>query len=219
MIAGPPEQVDAVIAAVTAQDRLARRVELEVASHTALMDPILPELRIGLADLTPKTPTIPFLSTVADTEASADVRRRATGSANVRQPVRFSQAIAAAAEEHATFVEVSPHPTADLCHQRHAGVGTHHHSIGTLQRDTDDTLTFHTNLNTTHTTIPRAPRTHPNRTRCYPPPPGTTPATGSRGTTATRVAEASLCSGRRHGSNERHPRVGKHTRSGCPLAR
>ena len=28
----------------------------------------------------------------------------------------------------------------------------HHHSIGTLARDTHDTLTFHTNLNATHTT-------------------------------------------------------------------
>ena len=27
----------------------------------------------------------------------------------------------------------------------------HHHSIATLQRDADDTVTFHTNLNATHT--------------------------------------------------------------------
>ena len=36
VIAGPPEQVDAVIAAVAAQDRFARRIEMEVASHTPL---------------------------------------------------------------------------------------------------------------------------------------------------------------------------------------
>ena len=30
------------------------------------MDPILSELRSALADLKPKTPTIPFISTVAD---------------------------------------------------------------------------------------------------------------------------------------------------------
>ncbi len=33
VIAGPPEQVDAVIAVVGAQDRLARRIEVDVASH------------------------------------------------------------------------------------------------------------------------------------------------------------------------------------------
>ena len=47
VIAGPPEQVDAVIAVVDAQDRLARRIEVDVASHHPIMDPMLPELRFG----------------------------------------------------------------------------------------------------------------------------------------------------------------------------
>ena len=42
---------------------------------------------------------------------------------------------------------------------------THHHSIGTLWRDSDDTVSFHTNLNTTHTepsaADPASPRTAP----------------------------------------------------------
>lgn len=52
VIAGPPEQVDTVIAAVATQNRLARRVEVDVASHHPIIDPILPELRSALADLT-----------------------------------------------------------------------------------------------------------------------------------------------------------------------
>jgi hypothetical protein len=43
VVAGSVAQVDAVIIAVSAQDRFARRVNMEVASHTALMDPILAE--------------------------------------------------------------------------------------------------------------------------------------------------------------------------------
>ena len=84
--------------------------------------------------------------------------------ANLRNPVRFSQAIATAGAEHATFVEISPHPLLT-----HAITDTlaevHHHSIGTLQRDTHDTLTFHTHLNATHTTRPphteHPPEPHP----------------------------------------------------------
>ena len=42
---------------------------------------------------------------------------------------------------------------------------THHHSIGTLWRDGDDTVSFHTNLNATHTThppqTPHPPEPHP----------------------------------------------------------
>src|SRR6201996_1435142 len=163
VIAGAVAQVDAVINAVSAQDRFARRVNMEVASHTELMDPILPELRSELADLTPKTPTIPFISTVADA-TETPVLDADYWVANVRQPVRLHQAISIAAEQHATFVEISPHPTLT-----HAVTETlesvHHHSVGTLSREGDDTVSFHTNLNSTHVmrppTLLHPPEPHP----------------------------------------------------------
>jgi phthiocerol/phenolphthiocerol synthesis type-I polyketide synthase A len=72
---------------------------------------------------------------------------------NLRDPDRFTQALAAAGADYATFVEVSPHPLLTDAISDTLGE-SHHHSIGTLMRDTHDTLTFHTNLNTTHTTRP-----------------------------------------------------------------
>jgi phthiocerol/phenolphthiocerol synthesis type-I polyketide synthase A len=163
VIAGSVAQVDAVIAAVTAQEQFARRVNMEVASHTALMDPILPELRSALADLAPKAPTIPFISTVADT-ATTPALDAAYWVANVRQSVRLRQAITTAAEHHATFIEISPHPI--LTHAVSETVeSTHHHSIGTLSRDGDDTVSFHSNLNSTHVAyppqLPHPPEPHP----------------------------------------------------------
>ncbi len=164
VIAGPPDQVDAVIAAAGAQNHFARRVNMEVASHTALMDPVLPELRSALADLTPKTPTIPFISTVADAGGAVPVLDADYWVANVRQPVQFSRAITVAGQNHCTFIEISPHTV--LTHAISDTLGsTHHHSIGTLQRDTHDTLTFHSNLNATHTIrppkLPHPPEPHP----------------------------------------------------------
>ncbi len=153
VVAGLPDQVDAVIAAVSAQNRFARRVNMEVASHTALMDPVLPDLRAALADITPSIPTLPFLSTVAE-PTTAPVLDADYWVANVRRPVRFSQAITAAAEDHGTFIEISPHATMAQPISDTLEAVTHHHSIGTLARDTDDTITFHTNLNATHTTHP-----------------------------------------------------------------
>ena len=108
VIAGPPAQVDELIAVVQGQDRFARRVNMEVASHNALMDPILPELRSALADLAPARPTIPFISTVEDT--TTPLLDANYWVANVRQPVRLSQAITTAAANHATFVEISANP-------------------------------------------------------------------------------------------------------------
>jgi phthiocerol/phenolphthiocerol synthesis type-I polyketide synthase D len=109
VIAGPPDQVDAVIAAVDARGRLARRIEVDVASHHPTVDPILPELRSALADLTPTTPTIPFISTV-DGHGPNPAFDADYWVDNLRTPVQFSHAVATAAAEHATFIEMSPHP-------------------------------------------------------------------------------------------------------------
>ncbi len=162
VVAGSPDEVDAVIAAAGAQERFARRVNMEVASHTALMDPILPELRSALADLVPSAPTIPFFSTVADTAAPAV--NADYWVANLRQPVRLAHAISAAAENHETFVEISPHPT--LTHAiTEILESTRHRIIGTLSRDGDDTVNFHSNLNSTHiadpSNISHPPEPHP----------------------------------------------------------
>ncbi|MBV8293924.1 MAG: SDR family NAD(P)-dependent oxidoreductase, partial [Mycobacterium sp.] len=153
VIAGPVAPVDAVIAAVSAQNRFARRVNMEVASHTALMDPILPDLRAELSDLVPSMPTIPFISTVVE-HATTPVLDAEYWVANVRQPVLLSQAITAAAEDHGTFIEVSAHPILTHAVSDTLESVTHHHAVGTLWRDGDDTVTFHTNVNAVHTSQP-----------------------------------------------------------------
>jgi len=155
VIAGPPEQVDAVIAVVDARNRLARRVDVDVASHHPIIDPVLPDLRAELADLKPHSPRIPVIVTTGHRAADGtNVFDAEHWAANLRNPVRFAQAVATAGANHAIFVEVSPHPLltyaiSDTLEE------THHHAIGTLQRDTNDTMTFHTNLNATHTIRPR----------------------------------------------------------------
>src|SRR6478752_1520519 len=150
-IAGPPEQVDAVIAAVDAQGRLARRVEVDVASHHPTIDPILPELRTALADLAPTTPKIPLISTVGQTNGVTPTFDADYWATNLRNPVRFSQAVAAAGANHSTFIEVTPHPL--LTHaitESLAPLGPRGdiQVAATLYRDNPETITFHTNLAT-----------------------------------------------------------------------
>src|SRR5262249_50586539 len=109
VIAGPPSQVDAVVETVAARNRLARRIEVDVASHHPTIDPILPQLRAALADLAPTDPAIPLISTTrrSGVAATYDAEHWVD---NVRNPVEFTQAVAAAAEKCAAFVEISPHP-------------------------------------------------------------------------------------------------------------
>ncbi|HVQ53382.1 MAG TPA: type I polyketide synthase, partial [Mycobacterium sp.] len=151
VIAGPPEQVDAVIAVVDAQGRLARRVEVDVASHHPTIDPILPELRTALADLAPMTPKIPLISTVGETNGVAPAFDADYWTTNLRNPVRFNQAVAAAGANHSTFVEVAPHPL--LTHAINEsleplGPRGDTQVAATLYRDNPETITFHTNLAT-----------------------------------------------------------------------
>ena len=168
VIAGPPEQIDQLIAVVAGQDRLARRVDVDVASHHPIIDPVLPELRAMLAGLAPKSPSIPIITTV-DSAGPTPAFDAEHWAANLRNPVRFSQAIATAGQHHATFIEISPHPLLAYA-IKDILADTHHHSIGTLQREVDETLTFHTNLNATHTAAP--PRT-PHPPEPHPPIPTT----------------------------------------------
>ncbi len=152
VIAGPPAQVDAVIAAVSAENRLARRIDVDVAGHHRIVDPILPELRAALAGLAPQQARIPILSTVEGVSAtpSFDAEHWV---ANLRNPVQFGRAVAEAAASHTTFVEVSPHPLVGIAISDTLG-DAHHHVLGTLVRDSHDTVSFHTALNATHTTYP-----------------------------------------------------------------
>jgi phthiocerol/phenolphthiocerol synthesis type-I polyketide synthase D len=151
VIAGPPEQVDAAIAVVDGQGRLARRVEVDVASHHPTIDPILPELRSALADLAPMTPKIPLISTVGQTNGVAATFDADYWAINLRNPVRFSQAVAAAGASHSTFIEVTPHPL--LTHAiteslEPLGPPGDIQVAATLHRDNPDAITFHTYLAT-----------------------------------------------------------------------
>ena len=78
-------------------------------------------MRSELADLTPRTPTIPIISTTyedIDTRPVFDAEHWAT---NMRNPVRFQQAITAAGTDHHTFIEISAHPLLTPGHHRHPG--------------------------------------------------------------------------------------------------
>jgi phthiocerol/phenolphthiocerol synthesis type-I polyketide synthase D len=150
VIAGPPDQVDALVAAVDAEGRLARRIEVDVASHHPTIDPILPELRSELSDLVSTKPRIRLISTTEFTggDATFDADYWV---ANLRNPVRFSWAVAAAGTDHSTFIEISPHPLLSHAITESLGAATPRGDIqvaATLIRDNDETLTFHTQLAT-----------------------------------------------------------------------
>ena len=172
VISGPTTLIDELIEKVRKQGDFANRVNIEVAPHNPAMDALQPRMRSELADLTPRPPTIPIISTTHTdlrTNAIFDADYWAT---NMRNPVRFHQAITRAGTDHHMFIEVSAHPllTHSISDTLKSAYGStrfddNYLSIGTLQRHAHDTATFHTNLNTAHTThppqTPHPPGPHP----------------------------------------------------------
>jgi phthiocerol/phenolphthiocerol synthesis type-I polyketide synthase A len=150
VVAGALSPADGLRVIATCSRLMSRLSGQDVAPHGPGMDPVLPELQTALADLAPQRPAIPVITATGGEAPAFDADHWATTLGN---PARFSQALAAASEDHGTFVEVSPHPLlTDAISDSLTEV--HHHSIATLARDTHDTLTFHTNLNAAHTTQP-----------------------------------------------------------------
>ncbi|MEU0792022.1 beta-ketoacyl synthase N-terminal-like domain-containing protein [Amycolatopsis sp. NPDC005961] len=110
-VAGEMSTLDSLVASLTASGRTARRLPVSVAGHSSSVDPILGALRDALAELGGRRPLVPWYDTVLTDPRSLPDFDADYWAAHVRRPVRFRQAVtAAAADGHRVFVELSPHP-------------------------------------------------------------------------------------------------------------
>ncbi|MFI1715831.1 type I polyketide synthase [Streptomyces litmocidini] len=88
-----------------------RLVRVNVASHSPAMDRLRDDLLAALADLAPRDGDLPMHSTVRDALLSGAQLDAAYWMDNLRQPVRFLDAVRTLVKEADTvFVEISPHP-------------------------------------------------------------------------------------------------------------
>ncbi|MFC8124059.1 acyltransferase domain-containing protein [Streptomyces sp. NPDC057302] len=150
VVTGSADDVRALIDHVAGEGGFARSLRVTGAGHSPDVDPLLAEFARELGTVRHARPGCRRYSTVLTDPrdpAPCDVHYWV---ANLRRPVRFSQAVRAAADDgHRVFVEVAPHPT--QLHPltetlRDAGAGDGSLILPTLRRDTDDALTFRTSL-------------------------------------------------------------------------
>ena len=88
-----------------------RQVKVNVASHSALMDPLRGELLAVLDGLTPVRAGLTLISTVRSTTLDGPELTAEYWMDNLRRPVRFAEGVRLAAKEQGgVFIEVSPHP-------------------------------------------------------------------------------------------------------------
>ncbi|WNZ14323.1 type I polyketide synthase [Streptomyces sp. 11x1] len=111
VVAGPGDEVGALVDELSAEGVMAWRIPVDYASHSDDVSTVRDRLREDLSSLVPKAPAVPLVSTVdADWIGAGDLTHE-YWYRNLRQTVRFHDAIRLLLDAgHRTFVEVSPHP-------------------------------------------------------------------------------------------------------------
>ena len=111
-VAGDPESLEKLVQAMTAAGKFARVLQLNYPFHTKAMEPIRAELLTSLKDLTPRAASVPFVSTVEGTAKPGQDLTAEYWYRNVREPVRFDDAINYLLKENGVtvFLEIGPHP-------------------------------------------------------------------------------------------------------------
>lgn len=148
-IAGPKEPLNAAAEHFKEMGRGAWVLPVGGAGHSPQVDLILDEFAERLAGITPQQPTVPYYSTALEDPRETPSFGIDYWQANVRNSVRFLQAIGAAAEDgFTTFIEISPHPVAEITtRQTLKAAGVERRLVlSTLRRDGDDAVSFRTSL-------------------------------------------------------------------------
>ncbi|MET8452146.1 type I polyketide synthase [Streptomyces sp. NPDC005209] len=149
VVTGSARDVGTLVARVTAEGAFAKTMPVPVAGHSPDVEPLLDEFAWELGAVPHREPARRRYSTVLDDPRADDAYDTAYWLANLRRPVRFEQAVRAAARDgHRVFVEVAPHPTqAHPLARTLEAAGAHDALIvPTLRRGTDDAVTFRASL-------------------------------------------------------------------------
>ncbi|MFB7908762.1 type I polyketide synthase [Kitasatospora sp. NPDC056076] len=94
VVAGPDEEVAALLTRLRARDVDCRKVSVPVASHSWMVEPYLPAFADRVAALNPSAPAVPFVSGVTgDWITDAEAKDPGHWVRHLRQPVRFADGL------------------------------------------------------------------------------------------------------------------------------
>lgn len=109
VVGGVPGALEELSSSLESDDRWSKRVRMTVAAHTAQMDPVLEPLKASLSEIKPIDGTIPFFSVCQNKPKRGHELDADYWVSNVRNTVRFTEAIAQVAEDQTIFIEIGPH--------------------------------------------------------------------------------------------------------------
>jgi myxalamid-type polyketide synthase MxaE and MxaD len=140
VVSGDPEALETLLAALRARDVFCRRVNVDVASHSPQMDPLLEPLQGALDGIAPCDSRLPMYSTVTATRWPGRELGAPYWARNLRDPVLFSATVERLVEDGFTaFVELSPHPLLSAAlHEILESLGRDALVLPSLRREEDE---------------------------------------------------------------------------------
>jgi myxalamid-type polyketide synthase MxaE and MxaD len=137
VVSGEPGPVRELVQALELEGVFCRLVKVDVASHSRQMDPLAEALVEQLVDLGVAAGAVPIYSTVLGARADGARLDGAYWGRNLRQPVRFADAVSAMmADGISVFVELGPHPVLTQAVEQNAdALGQHASAIACGRRE------------------------------------------------------------------------------------
>ncbi|WP_442802693.1 type I polyketide synthase [Streptomyces sp. CB01373] len=160
IVSGDADALDELLETCREQNVRARKVSVDYASHGRHVEAVRDELARVLAPVSPRTPEVPFYSTVTGARLDEAAFDGSYWYTNLRQTVLMEDATRAlVAAGHRVFVEISPHPvlaapiqeTQESLASDAAEPAETSAVLGTLRRDDGDRRRFLTSLAEAHT--------------------------------------------------------------------
>ncbi|WP_309891772.1 SDR family NAD(P)-dependent oxidoreductase [Archangium sp.] len=140
VLAGQPDALDALFRSLEQREIFCRRLPVDVAPHSPLVEHLRGELREALRHIQPRPSRLPTVSTALGALLPGERYDGEHWVRNFCESLSFSPAIDGLLNEgYEVFLEVSPHPStlyaiqANLKHHRRHGV-----TLPTLRRDEDE---------------------------------------------------------------------------------
>ncbi|GLK70110.1 SDR family NAD(P)-dependent oxidoreductase [Ancylobacter dichloromethanicus] len=109
-LSGPGPAIDAVLRRARGQSVVAKRLGIDYAFHSPAMGPLCEPILETLSMLSPRAPSIPFISTVTGRPIGEALLGAAYWWDNIRQPVQFDAAVRRVARDSSIgiFLEIGP---------------------------------------------------------------------------------------------------------------
>ncbi len=142
-LSGHADHIETVESRLQSASVFCRRLTVEYAFHSSQMEPVRTDLLTALSEIRPTSSNCPFVSTVTGsvvdgTELDANYWWR-----NVRETVRFAEAMNAALRlNEADVLEIGPHPALAYSIRECLSPGSNRRILESLRRDEDEAQSF-----------------------------------------------------------------------------